>query len=105
MAKANVIFTLDGVKVTIQCSREEKMKDICQRFATKAQINLDSFVFLYSGNKLNFDLAFKDQANSMDNKSNEMKVLVYKLEDEEFKCPKCGEKIKLNKEKIDEMIQ
>ena len=36
MAKANVIFTLDGVKVTIQCSREEKMRDICQRFATKA---------------------------------------------------------------------
>ena len=105
MAKANVIFTLDGIKLTIQCSREEKMKDICQRFATKAQINLDSFVFLYSGNKLNFDLAFKDQANSMDNKSNEMKVLVYKFEDEEFKCPKCGEKIKLNKEKIDEIIQ
>ena len=41
----------------------------------------------------------------MDNKSNEMKVLVYKFEDEEFKCPKCGEKIKLNKEKIDEIIQ
>ena len=105
MAEANAIFTLDGIEVTIQCSKEEKMKDICQRFAIKAQINPDSFVFLYGGNKLNFNLAFKDQANSIDNGNNEMKVLVYKLEYEEFKCPKCGEKIKLNKEKIDEIIQ
>ena len=105
MAEANAIFTLDGIEVQIQCSKEEKMKDICQRFAIKAQINPDSFVFLYGGNKLNFNLAFKDQANSIDNGNNEMKVLAYKLEDEEFKCPKCGEKIKLNKEKIDEIIQ
>jgi len=105
MAEANAIFTLDGIEVQIQCSKEEKMKDICQRFATKAQINPDSFLFLYGGNKLNFNLAFKDQANSIDNGNNEMKVLAYKLEDEEFKCPKCGEKIKLNKEKIDEIIQ
>ena len=34
MAEANAIFTLDGIEVTIQCSKEEKMKDICQRFAT-----------------------------------------------------------------------
>ena len=105
MAEANAIFTLDGIEVTIQCSKKEKMKDICQRFAIKAQINPDSFVFLYGGNKLNFNLAFKDQANSIDNGNNEMKVLAYKLEDEEFKCPKCGEKIMLNKEKIDEIIQ
>ena len=105
MAEANAIFTLDGIEVTIQCSKKERMKDICQRFAIKAQINPDSFVFLYGGNKLNFNLAFKDQANSIDNGNNEMKVLVYKLEYEEFKCPKCGEKIMLNKEKIDEIIQ
>ncbi len=105
MAEANAIFTLDGIEVTIQCSKKEKMKDICQRFAIKAQINPDSFVFLYGGDKLNFDLTFKDQANSIDNGNNEMKVLVYKLEYEEVKCPKCGEKIMLNKEKIDEIIQ
>ena len=33
------------------------------KYATKAQINQDSFLFLYGGNKLNFNLAFKDQAN------------------------------------------
>ena len=33
-----------------------------------------------------------------------MRVLVYINENEEFICPKCGEKIKLNKEKIDDII-
>ena len=35
MQEPNVIFTLDGVDVTIQYSKEEKMKEICQRFVTK----------------------------------------------------------------------
>ena len=33
-----------------------------------------------------------------------MKILVYKNGNEEFKCPKCGEKIQLNYEKIDNII-
>jgi len=33
-----------------------------------------------------------------------MKVLVYTNENDEFMCPKCGEKIKLNTEKIDDII-
>ena len=33
-----------------------------------------------------------------------MKILVYKNEDNEYICPKCGEKIKFNTEKIDEII-
>jgi len=33
-----------------------------------------------------------------------MKVLVYTREDDEFMCPKCGEKIKLNTERIDDII-
>ena len=53
------------------------------------------------GNQLNFLLSFKDLAKD----KNEMKVLVYTNEnDDEFMCPKCGEKIKLNTEKIDDII-
>ena len=37
MLEANVIFTLDGVDVTIQCSKEDKIKDICQKFANKVK--------------------------------------------------------------------
>ena len=101
MLKANVIFTLDGVDVSIQCSKEDKIKDICQRFANKIEKNINSLLFLYGGNQLNFLSSFKDIAKE----KNEMRVLVYANEnDDEFKCPKCGKKIKLNTEKIDDII-
>ena len=101
MLEANVIFTLDGVDVTIQCSKEDKIKDISQKFANKVQKNINSLLFLYGGNQLNFLSSYKDLAKD----KNEIKVLAYTNEDDDgFKCPKCGEKIKLNTEKIDDII-
>ena len=32
-----------------------------------------------------------------------MKVLIYKNENNEYTCPKCWEKIKINKDKIDDI--
>ena len=51
MSQANVIFTLDGVDLTVQCSPEDKMRDICLRYVTKIESNLNSLLFLYGGNK------------------------------------------------------
>ena len=50
------------------------------------------------------ELKFKEQANSMDINNNEMNVLVYKNENDDFMCPNCNKKIKLNTEKIDDII-
>ena len=61
-------------------------------------------MFLYGGNQLNFDLRFIDQASLIDRENNKMRILVYKNEEDGFICPKCGEKIKLNTEKIDDII-
>ena len=94
MAEANAIFTLDGIEVTIQCSKGEKMKDICQRCATKANININSHLFFYEGKQLDFELSFKEQANSIDNDNNKMSILVYKSENEDS-CVINGKKIKL----------
>ena len=102
MIGANVIFTLDGVPISIQCNENDVMKDICQKYANKIQKNINSLVFLYGGNQLNFNLKFKDVI--IDKESKEIKVLVYSNEIDEFICPKCGEKIKLNTEKIDNII-
>ena len=102
MQGANVIFTLDGVELTIQCTQNDIMKDICQNYANKITRNINTLVFLYGGNQLNFNLKFKDVIT--DKESNEMKILVYSNENDEFICPKCGEKIKLNTEKIDDII-
>ena len=104
MSEANVLFTLDGCDITIQCSKEDKMRDICQKYAAKVNVNINSLLFLQGGNKINFELRFKEQANSIDNTNNKMSILVYKNEIDEFVCPKCGERLKLDTTKIDEII-
>ena len=78
------------------------MKDICQKYANKIQRNINSLVFLYGGSQLNFNLKFKDVIT--DKETKEMKILVYSKIIDDFICPKCGEKINLNTEKIDNII-
>ena len=106
MSEANVIFNFEGRDVSIQCSKDEKMKDICQKYVNKINKNINSLVFLYGGNQLNFDLNFNELANKIDKERNAMKVLVLVYNDgtNEYICPNCGEKIKLNTEKIDDII-
>ena len=93
---AKVIFSYNGTELTIQCTKDDKMKDICKRFSTKVDINMNSLFFLYGGNKINYELTFMEQANSNDNNCNQMKVLVYKKDNEELKCKKCGSIINLS---------
>ena len=104
MSEAFASFTLDGCEIIIQCSKEDKMKDICQKYATKVKVNINSLIFLYGGTQINFELRFKEQANSIDNNNNRMSILVYKSDNDELTCPKCGEKLKLDTKKIDEII-
>ena len=92
-------FTFEGKVVKIQCSRDDKMKDICEKYANKIETNLNSLVFSYGGSHLNFQLKFKDQVNAIDKERNEISVLVYKKEDE-LSCLKSGEKLNLNSEEI-----
>ena len=61
MSKAKVIFSFEGIDVIIQCSSEETMKDICQRYSNKIDKNINSFIFLYGGNQINIQLKFKEQ--------------------------------------------
>ena len=102
MQGPNVIFTLDGVDLSIQCNYNDVMKDICQRYVNKIKRDKNTLIFLYGGSQLNFNLKFKDIITDKERK--EMKILVYSNETDEFICPKCGEKIKLNIEKIDDII-
>ena len=104
MEEIIVIFNYDGVNYSIQCTKEQKMGDICHKFATKIDKNLNYFLFLYNGSQLNFKLSFKEQANSFDIDNKQMKVLVYKKENDIYTCQKCGEKIKFNTQKIDEIL-
>ena len=102
MSEAKIIFELEGIDITIQCSIEDKIKDICQKFATKIESNINSLLFLYGGNQMNMELSFKEQANLIDINNNEMNVLVYKKENDDIICPHCNKKLKLKK--IDDII-
>ena len=94
MSETNIIFTLDGVNLTIQCTKEDKMKEICKSYSTKINKNMNSLIFLYEGNKVNFELSFKEQANFIDRNNLQMKILVLK----------CDGKNNLNSEKLEEII-
>ena len=75
-----------------------------QKFVSKINKNLNSFIFLYGGSQLNFELTFKELATPFDLNNNEIKVLVYESENSNIMCPKCGEIIKVNKEILDDVI-
>ena len=73
---AKVIFTYNRNQTNIQCNKDEKIKEICQRYISKINIDKDKIYFIYSGNKINEDLNFNEHANEEDKKRNIMNILV-----------------------------
>ena len=102
---AEVIFVYKGNKIKIQCLEEEKIKNICNKYASKINKNINSLYFLYGGNQINFELTFKEQANNLDNERKVMNVLVYDQDNNELKCPKCGEKINFDNKIFENIIK
>ena len=94
MSKA--IFIFEGQNIVIQCSKEDKMRDICLKFTIKANKNINDIYFLYDGKMLNLELKFNEIIKSIDYNRNEMNVLVFEKEKEGLICPKCGESIKFD---------
>ena len=94
---SKVIFSFEKIDTTMSCSNDELMKDICQKYANFIGKNIDSLRFSYDEKEINFQLSFEKLVNEKDKEKNEMKIFVYKNEDNQYRCPKCGEKIKFNK--------
>ena len=53
----NVLFTFNGFQTNIQATKEEKMKIVCQRFASKLEIDINNINFIYGGEQINFELS------------------------------------------------
>ena len=83
MADPIVIFNFESSDITVQCSKNETMRNIIQRFGSKIQKNSNSFIYLYGGGQVNFELTFEEQANQIDKENNKMKILVYENENNE----------------------
>ena len=90
----NVIFNYKSSETSIQCKDDEKLGEICKRFATKININIEDLMFICDGEILNLN----DNIKGLNKK-----ILVYnkdlttiKNEDriipsKDIICPECGE--------------
>ena len=89
--KSKVNFNYNGTISIIQCLKNDKMKQICEKFAFKSALDFDSLYFLYNGGKIDFNLTFYEQANSLDKKNLEMNVIAFSdvKNQIELKCPNC----------------
>ena len=83
--------------MTIQCNINQRMKDICISLSNKINTDINSLTFLYGGRILNLEKKYNEIT-----KENKITILVYKNENEEEICPKCGRI--LNNKKLDEII-
>jgi len=101
-----VDFIYNGNTTIIQCQENEKMEDICKRFSTKIEKNIENLYFLYSSNNLNNQLLFCQCANREDLNRKKMNILAYSNDDnqenksiiksEEVICPTCNENCLIN---------
>ena len=102
---AFVFFKYEGTDIPIQCAKEDKMRNICNKYISKMKYDPNSLQFLYNGNQINYELTFYGQANRIDKQRLQMNVLVIKIDDSnEFKCPKCGHNLS-NIKIINEIIK
>ena len=76
------------------------MKDICQKYVNSFYKTMNNYLFIYKGDKINLESTFKELSND----SNELIISVFKYGNDKINCPKCGEKIKFNKDKMDDII-
>ena len=111
---SEVDYIYKTITTTIKCSKNEKMKDIFQKFVSKVNIDINSVNFLYEGNQIKEDLTFEKILNIYNRNQNKMVVIVNlkNKEDEKLStskmkykniiCPKCGDisKIKLDDYRI-----
>ena len=103
---ASIKFIFNGNETIIQCKKKDKMSDICYKFCSKSDLNMENYFFIYGGNQLNLDLSFNEQANMIDKNKNEMSILVYVkgksiinegiIKSKEIIYPLCGENCLIN---------
>ena len=84
-----LIFNFDGKEVNIESKRDIYMKDIIEQYLITIQKDHKNCFFLYKGSMVKEELKIEE----IDNENNEIKILVYEIEDND----KCEEKLKDSK--------
>ena len=76
---SEVVFIYNGKKIKIRCNKDDKLKDICEKFINESQIDKNSIYFLHNGEKINEKLTFRNMVNNKKIKT--IKIIV-KLNEE-----------------------
>ena len=101
----SIEFILNGNKTLIQCNIDEKLKDICLRYTSKIQKDINKLYFLYGGNMINIELTFNQIVNKIDKERKKIILLVNEVnqisiknnlkKSKELICPQCKENIRI----------
>ena len=102
----DVVFSYSGRNISIQCSEQDSIRNICNKFIRKIDNNIDNLIFLYGGKQLNLDLTFNEQSNYLDKMNKRMSIVVFEamkstiIEEElinskEIICPICKENCRI----------
>ena len=82
----NINFKYNQNTIIIQCNANDCMRDICQKFASKINADVDSKVYIFNNTKLNINsdlnLTFAQQINTDD--INDKEIQVYDNKDKEY---------------------
>ena len=90
----------NGQTIIIQCLEKDKMKDLIERFCTKASAKKDSIYFLYKGNQIDENSSLEQILKSK-TQNEKIKLIAYEIDEEDNKknealvkspqiiCPNC----------------
>ena len=107
-----VIFNYNQILISIQCTAEEKMKDVINKYKSKSKLDKGYFAFLYNGNLVNEDLTVNEIINNNSKNSKKIQILVILIEEDlnnnnreqnkeiiikskNIICPECKEDIRI----------
>ena len=100
---AEVEFIYNGRNINILCNKNDKMKDIYEKFINKSKIDKNLVCYLYNADKINEELTFEKLVK--DNNINKIKILVNLISDDKNEnniikskniiCPECKENIRI----------
>ena len=106
---SKVIFEYSGLKISIQCKGNEKMKDIAERFKSKIGLKANDLIYLYNAIQINLEKTFNEEAKDNDKQNKEMIVTVHDslnlinnssnkvpIKSKDIICPICKENCRMS---------
>ena len=103
---AQVEFQHNETNTLIQCQKDDKIEDICNKYLTESKINSNEIEFFYNGKKLVEEyLTFDQLANPVDKTRKKMDIIIMGknlsfdntiVQSKLVICPNCREAIKMN---------